>query len=114
MSWFCTRVIACISNKAGLLVLAATVWVVAECLRGEFTMIFENWEVKCEGVLKLYSKAVMGDAFDSEGFRGLGHWVEEWLSSSFLTKQTFFSQPVSASANFNLSTENSDRVSRQN
>ena len=82
---FHTRVIACVSNKAGFLVLTTTIWVVTECSRGEFATVFEKWEVKCKGALKLYSEAVMGDTLDSEGFRGLGHWVEEWLSNSFLT-----------------------------
>ena len=76
MSQFKTRVILHIANKAGFAVFAAAVQVVAECLRGEFTMVFKEWEVECEGAPKLNSKAVMGDAFDSEGFRGLGHWVE--------------------------------------
>ena len=111
--WFEARVISRVANKAGFLVFTATVWVVAECLRGEFTTIFKEWEVVCDGTLKLNGKAVVRDAFDSEGFRGLGHWEGEWLSRGFLTKRTFFSQPVSASANFNLSTENSNRVSRQ-
>ena len=114
MSRFEARVISCVANKASLLVFAATVWVVAECLRGEFTTIFEEWEVVCDGAPKLNGEAVVRDAFDSEGFRGLGHWEGERLSRGFLTKRTFFSQPVLASANVNLSTENSDRVSRQN
>ena len=111
---FEVRVISCIANKAGFLVFTTAVWVVAECSRGEFAMIFKEWEVVCNGALKLNGEAVVGDAFDSKGFRGLGHWVGEWLSRGFLTKRTFFSQPVSASANFNLSTENSNRVSRRN
>ena len=76
MLWFEARITSRIANKAGFAVFTAAVWVVAECLRGEFTMVFKEWEVECEGVPKLNSKAVMGDAFDSEGFRGLGHWVE--------------------------------------
>ena len=114
VSRFEARVISCIANKAGLLVFATAVQVVAECSRGEFATIFKEREVICDGAPKLNSEAVVGDAFDSEGFRGLGHWEGEWLSRGFLTKRTFFSRPVSASANVNLSTENSDRVSRQN
>ena len=114
MLQFEARVILCIANKASLLVFATAVWVVAERLWGEFTTVFEEWEVICDGVLELNSEAFLGGAFDNEGFRGLGHWEEGWLSTGFLTKRTFFSQPVSASANINLSTENSDRVSRQN
>ena len=114
VSRFEARVISRVANKASFLVFATAVWVVAERSRGEFATIFEEWEVVCDGAPKLNSKAVVGDAFDSEGFRGLGHWEGEWLSRGFLTKRTFFSRPVSASANINLSTENSDRVSRQN
>ena len=77
--WFKVRVILRVANKAGFLVFTTTVWVVAECSRGEFAMIFKEQEVVCNGALKLNGKAVMGDAFDSEGFRGLGHWVEGWL-----------------------------------
>ena len=94
--------------------LTAAVWVVTECSRGEFAAVFEEREVVCDGAPKLYGETVVRYAFDSEGFRGLGHWEGEWLSRGFLTKRTFFSRPVSASANINLSTENSDRVSRQN
>ena len=111
---FEARVISHVANKASLLVFAAAVWVVAECSRGEFATIFKEWKVVCDGASELSSETFLGDAFDSEGFRGLGHWEMEWLSKGFLTKRTFFSQPVSASANINLSTENSDRVSRQN
>ena len=114
VSRFEARVISCVANKAGFLVFATAVQVVAECSRGKFAAIFEEREVVCDGAPKLYCEAVLGDAFDSEGFRGLGHWGGEWLSRGFLTKRTFFSRPVSASANINLSTENSDRVSRQN
>ena len=114
MSQFELRVISRVANKASFLVFAAAVWVVAECSRGEFATIFEEQEVVCNGTLKLNGETVMRDAFDSKGFRGLGHWIGEWLSRGFLTKRTFLSRPVSASANFNLSTENSDRVSRQN
>ena len=83
---FEARVISCIANKAGLLVFAATVWVVAERSRGEFTTIFKEWEVVCDCASELNSEAFLGDAFDSEGFRGLGHWEREWLSRGFLTK----------------------------
>ena len=114
VSQFCMRVISHVSNKASFLVFTAAVGVVAECSWGEFTMILKEWEVEGKGTVKFYCKTVMGDAFDSEGFRGFGHWVGDLLSNGFLTKQTFFSQPVLASANFNLSTENSNRVSRQN
>ena len=114
MSRFEARVISRIANKAGFLVFATAVWVVPEHSRREFATVFKEWEVVCDGMPKLNCKAFLGDAFDSEGFRGLGHWGREWLSRGFLTKRTFFSQPVSASANINLSTENSDRVSRQN
>ena len=114
VSQFEARVILRVANKAGLLVFATAVRVVAECSRGEFAMIFKEQEVVCDGAPKLNGKTVVGDAFDSEGFRGLGHWEGEQLSRGFLTKRTFFSQPVSASANINLSTENSNRVSRQN
>ena len=114
VSWFEARVISRVANKAGFLVFAAAVWVVAECSRGEFATIFKEWEVVCDGASKLNSETFLGDAFDSKGFGGLGHWEGEWLSRGFLTKRTFFSQPVSASANINLSTENSNRVSRQN
>ena len=54
-------------------------------------MIFEKWEVECKGAPKLYGKTVVGDAFDSEGFGGLGHWVGGLLSKGFLAKQTFLS-----------------------
>ena len=91
MSQFKARVILHVANKASLLVFAAAVWVVAECLRGEFAMIFKEWEVVCDGAPKLNGETVIRDAFDSKGFRGLGHWVREWLSRGFLTKQTFFS-----------------------
>ena len=91
MSQFKARVILCVANKAGLLVFATAVWVVAECSRGEFAMIFKEQEVICDGMLKLNGEAVIRDAFDSKGFRGLGHWVGEWLSRGFLTKRTFFS-----------------------
>ena len=114
MSRFEARVILRVANKASLLVFATAVWVVAECSRGEFAMVFKEWEVVCDGASELSGETLLGDAFDSEGFRGLGHWDGEWLSRGFLTKRTFFSRPVSASANVNLSTENSDRVSRQN
>ena len=114
MSQFEARIISRVANKAGFLVFAAAVWVVAECSRREFATVFEEREVVGDGAPKLNGEAVLGDAFDREGFRGLGHWEGEWLSRGFLTKRTFFSQPVSASANFNLSTENSNRVSRQN
>ena len=114
MSWFEARIILRIANKAGFLVSTTAVWVVAEHLWGEFTMVFEEREVICDGASELNSKAFLGDASDSEGFRGLGHWEEGWLSKGFLTKRTFFSRPVLASANINLSTENSNRVSRQN
>ena len=86
VSQFEVRVISCVANKAGLLVFAITVWVVTECLRGEFAMIFKEQEVVCDGMPKLNSEAVMRDAFDSKGFRGLGHWEGEWLSRGFLTK----------------------------
>ena len=86
MSWFKARVISCIANKASLLVFATAVQVVAECLRGEFAMIFKEQEVVCDGTLMLNGEAVMRDAFDSKGFRGLGHWEGEWLSRGFLTK----------------------------
>ena len=86
MLQFEARVILCIANKASLLVFATAVQVVAECLRGEFAMIFKEQEVVCDGVLKLNGEAVMRDAFDSKGFRGLGHWEGEWLSRGFLTK----------------------------
>ena len=114
VSRFEARVISRIANKAGLLVIATTVWVVAECSRGEFATVFEEQEVVCDGTSELSGETLLGDALDSEGFGGLGHWEGEWLSRGFLTKRTFFSRPVSASANINLSTENSDRVSRQN
>ena len=114
VSQFEARVISCIANKASLLVFATAVRVVAECSRGEFAAVFEKWEVVSNRSSELDGETFLGDAFDSEGFRGLGHWGREWLSRGFLTKQTFFSRPVSASANINLSTENSDRVSRQN
>ena len=114
MSWFEARVISHVANKAGFLVFAAAVWVVAECSRGEFTTVLKEGEVVSDGMPKLNSEAVVRDAFNSEGFRGLGHWEGERLSRGFLTKWTFFSQPVLASANVNLSTENSNRVSRQN
>ena len=114
MSRFKARVISRVANKAGFLVFATAVWVVAERSRGEFATVFKEREVVCDGAPKLYCEAVVGDAFDSEGFRGLGHWEGERLSKGFLTKRTFFSRPVSASANINLSTENSNRVSRQN
>ena len=114
VSQFEARVILRVANKASFLVFAAAVWVVAERSRGEFAAVFEEQEVVCDGAPELYCEAVVGYAFDSEGFRGLGHWEMEWLSRGFLTKRTFFSRPVSASANINLSTENSDRVSRQN
>ena len=91
MSQFEARVISRVANKAGFLVFATAVWVVAECLRGEFTTIFEEQEVVCDGALKLNGETVVGDALDSEGFRGLGHWVGEQLSRGFLTKRTFFS-----------------------
>ena len=73
VSWFEARVILCVANKASLPVLAAAVWVVTECSRGEFTMVFKEQEVKCKGAPKLYGKAVVRDAFDGKGFRGLGH-----------------------------------------
>ena len=114
MSRFEARVISRIANKAGFLVSATAVQMVAECLWGEFTTVFEEREVICDGMSELNSEAFLGGAFDNKGFRGLGHWEEGWLSKGFLTKRTFFSRPVSASANINLSTENSDRVSRQN
>ena len=91
MSRFEARVILCIANKAGFLVFATAVWVIAERSRGKFATIFKEWEVVCDGTPKLNGEAVLGDAFDSEGFRGLGHWEGEWLSRGFLTKQTFFS-----------------------
>ena len=114
MLWVCMRVISCVSNKAGLLVFAAAVGVVAEHSQGEFTVVFEKGEVKGKGMPKLYCEAVVCDAFDSKGFGGFGHWVEALLNKGFLAECTFFLQPVLASANFSLSTENSDRVSRQN
>ena len=86
MSQFKVRVISHVSNKAGLPVSAAAVWVVAECSRGEFTTIFKEWEVVCDGMPKLNGEAVVRDALDSKGFRGLGHWVGEWLRRGFLTK----------------------------
>ena len=86
VSQFAVRIILHVANKASFLVLATAVWVVTECSRGEFTTIFEEWEVVCDGAPKLNGEAVVGDAFDSEGFRGLGHWVGEWLSRGFLTK----------------------------
>ena len=73
VSWVCTRVISRISNKASLFVLAAAVGVVTECSQGEFTTVFKEWEVKGKGTAKLYHKTVVGDAFDSKGFRGFGH-----------------------------------------
>ena len=86
MSRFEARVISRVANKAGLFVFTTAVWVVAECSRGEFATIFKEREVVCDGAPQLYGKAVVGDAFDSEGFRGLGHWEMEWLSRGFLTK----------------------------
>ena len=83
---FEARVILHIANKACLLVLTTAVWVVAECSRGEFATIFKEWEVVCNGVPKLNGEAVVRDTFDSEGFRGSGHWVGEQLSRGFLTK----------------------------
>ena len=59
MLQFKVRVISHIANKACLLVFATAVWVVAECLRGEFAMIFKEQEVICDGALKLNGKAVM-------------------------------------------------------
>ena len=53
VSQFCARVILCVSNKAGFLVFAAAVGVVAECSGGEFTMVFEEWEIEGKGVPKL-------------------------------------------------------------
>ena len=114
MSRFEARVISRVANKAGLLVFTTAVWVVAERSRGEFATVFEEREVVCDGASELNGETLLGDAFDGKGFRGLGHWGGEWLSRGFLTKRTFFSRPVSASANINLSTENSGRVSRQN
>ena len=73
VSWFCVRVILRISNKAGFLVFAAAVGVVTECSQGEFAVVFKEWEVKGKGTAKLYHKTVVGDAFDSKGFRGFGH-----------------------------------------
>ena len=73
MLQFEVRVISCIANKAGFLVFATAVWVVTERSRGELTTIFEEWEVVSDGMPKLNGKAFLGDAFDSEGFRGLGH-----------------------------------------
>ena len=59
MSRFEARVISRVANKASLLVFAAAVWVVAECSRGEFATIFEEWEVVCDGAPKLNSEAVV-------------------------------------------------------
>ena len=85
MSWFEARVISRVANKAGFLVLAAAVWVVAECSRGEFAAVFEERKVVCDGASELNGETLLGDAFDSEGFRGLGHWEGERLSRGFLT-----------------------------
>ena len=73
MSRFEARVISRVANKAGLFVFAAAVQVVTECSRREFATVFEEWEVVCDGAPKLYCETVVGYAFDSEGFRGLGH-----------------------------------------
>ena len=73
MSRFKARVILRVANKASLLVFAAAVWVVTERSWGEFATIFKKWEVVCDGALELYGETFLGDAFDSEGFRGLGH-----------------------------------------
>ena len=91
VSRFEARVILRVANKAGLLVFTTAVWVVAECSRGEFAAVFKEREVVCDGTSELNGETLLGDAFDSEGFRGLGHWGEEWLSRGFLTKWTFFS-----------------------
>ena len=71
VSQFEVRVILRVANKAGFLVFTTTVWVVAECSRGEFAMIFKEQEVVCNGALKLNGKAVMGDALI---VRALGAW----------------------------------------
>ena len=73
VSRFEARVISRVANKPGLLVFATAVRVIAECSRGEFAAVFKEQEVVSDGTPKLNSKAVVGDAFDSEGFRGLGH-----------------------------------------
>ena len=73
VSRFEARVISRVANKAGFLVFATAVWVVAERSRGEFAPVFEEREVVCDGAPKLYCEAIVGYAFDSEGFRGLGH-----------------------------------------
>ena len=86
MSQFEARVISRVANKASFLVFATAVWVVAECSRGEFATILKEQEVICDGALKLNGETVLGDTFDSKGFRGLGHWEGEWLSRGFLTK----------------------------
>ena len=70
---FEARVISRVANKAGLLVFAAAVWVVAECSRGKFAAVFKEREVVCDSASELSGKTLLGDAFDSEGFRGLGH-----------------------------------------
>ena len=73
VSRFEVRVILCVANKASFLVFATTVQVVTECSRGEFTTILKEWEVVCDGTSELNGETFLGDAFDSEGFRGLGH-----------------------------------------